>query len=298
MSAQVGTVLAVWGPTGAPGRTTVAINLAAELALTGQRTLLIDADTYGGTVAASLGLIDEASGIAAACRLASQEKLTEGELARLVQRVSLGNEHLSVLTGITRPGRWPELATDRITAVLSACRGWFDVIVVDCGFNLEMDEEIASDMFSPRRNMATHAVLMAADTIIEVASADPIGISRFIRAHQDLRELYPDSFTPAANTLTVLNRVRPGLVGLGYDGQPAAALERFAGITPVAQLPHDDRALELALLKREPLCQAAPKSGVRKALAKLASSAELTEKLTQARGDEGESLLQGSLASV
>ena len=269
MSAAMSQVLAVWGPTGAPGRTTVAINLAAELALTGQRTLLIDADTYGGTVAASLGLIDEASGIAAACRLASQEKLSEGELARLVQRVALGNEYLSVLTGITRPGRWPELATDRITAVLKACREWFDVIVVDCGFNLEMDEEIASDMFSPRRNMATHSVLKAADTIIEVAAADPIGIARFIRSHQDLRELYPES-----HTLTVLNRVRPGLVGLGYDGQPAAALERFAGISPAAQLPFDDRALELALLKREPLCLSAPKSGVRKAISKLCTPLE------------------------
>ena len=269
-------VIAVWGPTGAPGRTTVAINLAAELALTGQRTLLIDADTYGGTVAASLGLIDEASGIAAACRLASQEKLSEAELARLVQRVSLGNEHLSVLTGITRPGRWPELATDRMTAVQKASREWFDVIVVDCGFNLEMDEEIASDMFSPRRNMATHVLLKTADTIIEVAAADPVGISRFIRAHQDLCELYPD-----ADTRTVLNRVRPGLVGIGYDGQPAAALERFAGITPVAQLPHDDRALELALLKREPLCLAAPKSAVRKALTKLAGSLEPAERKAQ-----------------
>lgn len=262
-------VLAVWGPTGAPGRTTVALNLAAEAAVTGQRTLLIDADTYGGTVAASLGLIDEASGIAAACRLASQEKLTEAEMARVVHRISLGSENLAILTGITRPGRWPELASDRITAVLHTSREWFDVIIVDCGFNLEMDEEIASDMFSPRRNMATHATLKVADTIVEVAAADPIGIARFIRAHQDLRELYPE-----ATTLTVLNRVRPGLAGLSFDAQPAATLERFAGVTPLAQLPYDDRALELALLKREPLCLAAPKSSVRKALSQLANRFE------------------------
>ena len=257
-------VIAVWGTTGAPGRTTVAINLAAELALTGQRAILIDADSYGGSVAASLGLIDEASGIAAACRLAGQDKLTEQEMARLIQRVELGTQNLAVLTGITRPGRWPELATDRMTAVLKACRQWFDVIVVDCGFNLEMDEEIASDMFSPRRNMATHAVLKAADLILAVSAADPVGISRFIRAHQDLRELYPDHFS-TARIHTVLNRVRAGLVGIGYDGQPAAALERFAGITPVAQLPFDDRALELAALKREPLCLAALNSRIRKA---------------------------------
>ena len=42
-----GTVVAVWGPTGAPGRTTVAITLADELARLGHETLLVDADVYG-----------------------------------------------------------------------------------------------------------------------------------------------------------------------------------------------------------------------------------------------------------
>jgi hypothetical protein len=42
---------AVWGPKGAPGRTTVAVNLAFEAATTGAEVLLVDADTYGGAVA-------------------------------------------------------------------------------------------------------------------------------------------------------------------------------------------------------------------------------------------------------
>jgi len=42
---------AVWGPKGAPGRTTVAVNLAFEAAATGSQVLLADADTYGGAVA-------------------------------------------------------------------------------------------------------------------------------------------------------------------------------------------------------------------------------------------------------
>jgi hypothetical protein len=41
---------AVWGPKGAPGRTTVAVNLAFEAAAGGE-VLLVDADTYGGAVA-------------------------------------------------------------------------------------------------------------------------------------------------------------------------------------------------------------------------------------------------------
>jgi hypothetical protein len=41
----------VWGPTGGPGRTTVAVNLAFEAAAIGGEVLLVDADTYGGAVA-------------------------------------------------------------------------------------------------------------------------------------------------------------------------------------------------------------------------------------------------------
>lgn len=51
--AGLGHLLAVWGPTGAPGRTTVAAGLAAELAGMGLPTLLVDADVYGGAVASS-----------------------------------------------------------------------------------------------------------------------------------------------------------------------------------------------------------------------------------------------------
>jgi Mrp family chromosome partitioning ATPase len=45
------TLVAVWGPKGAPGRTTVAVNLAFEAAPLVGDVLLVDADTYGGAVA-------------------------------------------------------------------------------------------------------------------------------------------------------------------------------------------------------------------------------------------------------
>jgi hypothetical protein len=41
----------VWGPKGAPGRTTIAVNLAFEAAPLVGEVLLVDADTYGGAVA-------------------------------------------------------------------------------------------------------------------------------------------------------------------------------------------------------------------------------------------------------
>src|SRR4051812_33973865 len=98
-----GRVIAVWGPTGAPGRTSVALGVASELAALGHSTLLIDADVYGGVVAQLLGLLDEAPGIAAACRLANNGSLDLPALAELAVRVRPG---LRVLTGIARAERW------------------------------------------------------------------------------------------------------------------------------------------------------------------------------------------------
>ena len=77
---EPGSTIAVWGPAGAPGRTTVAINLAAEIAACGHRVVLVDADSYGGSIAPALGLLDEAPGFAAACRLAASDSLTALEL--------------------------------------------------------------------------------------------------------------------------------------------------------------------------------------------------------------------------
>ena len=47
--------MAVWGPSGSPGRSTVATNLAAEAALAGHGTVLVDADTYGPSLRQWLG---------------------------------------------------------------------------------------------------------------------------------------------------------------------------------------------------------------------------------------------------
>ena len=72
-----GRVIAVWGPTGAPGRTTVAAGLAVAAAGS-IATLLIDADVYGGVLASAFGLLDESPGLAGACRMAANGRLGAG----------------------------------------------------------------------------------------------------------------------------------------------------------------------------------------------------------------------------
>jgi hypothetical protein len=100
-----GRLIAVWGPPGAPGRTTVAVSLAAELAAAGHWTLLADADSYAASIAQVLGVLDEAPGLAAACRAAAAGSLDRLGLARLAPLVSA---NLRILTGISRADRWPE----------------------------------------------------------------------------------------------------------------------------------------------------------------------------------------------
>jgi Mrp family chromosome partitioning ATPase len=78
-----GSVLAVGGPHGSPGRTSLAIAVAAELADAGLRVTVGDADTYAASVDPALGLLDEAPGFAAACRLAGSDSLTVPEFERV-----------------------------------------------------------------------------------------------------------------------------------------------------------------------------------------------------------------------
>jgi Mrp family chromosome partitioning ATPase len=256
-----GRVTAIWGPAGAPGRTTTAVAVAGELAAAGLRVALVDADTFGAAVAPSLGLLDEAPGLAAAGRLAAAGALTGAELDRVAQRHRCARGELRVLTGIGRPARWPELSADRVTKVLEHCRSWADHTIVDTGFNLEADEEIVSDLFAPRRNAATLAAVRAADTVVAVGAGDPIGLARYVRAFGDLVELVDPHRVHA-----VIGKVRQSAVGLGAGGQIRAGLQRFGGIDDVTLVPFDPAACDAALLTARTLSDAAPRSAATAAL--------------------------------
>lgn len=260
-SRPAGRVLAVWGPAGAPGRTTLAVNLAAELAAAGRSVALVDADPYGGSIAPLLGLLDEAPGFVAACRLAGAGALDRSELERLAQRYSSGRASFEVFTGLVGPGRWPELAHDRVLAALAAIGTHVDHVIVDTGFSLEQDEELTSDQFAPRRNAATFAALEAADRVVAVGLADPVGLSRLLRGHAELVERVDPAIVEV-----VVNRVRAGAIGIDAYAQVRQTLARFAGIDDARLLPHDGRAADAAILRARALRDAAPRSALATAI--------------------------------
>ena len=260
-----GRVIAVWGPTGAPGRSSVAIGIAAEIAELGVETMLVDADVYGGAIAQLLGLLDESPGVAGACRLANNGTLDTAGLAELAVQV---RPRLRALTGISRAERWPELKPSALDAVLGLTRSLAAVVVVDCGFSLERDEELSFDTAAPRRNGATLTVLESADTLLGVAAADPIGLHRYVRALGDLAEA-----VPTAAPLTVVNRVRAGAVGGGdAHAEIRAALDRFAGVRDPWFIPLDVASYDAAVASGRTLIEVAKSSPARRALLSLAAS--------------------------
>ena len=261
VDAPAGRVVAIWGPTGAPGRTTIAVTLASELAGLGIPTVLVDADTYGGSVAQALSFLDEAPGLAAATRAADQGTLDLPTLARLAPVASPG---LRVLTGIPKAERWPEIRAAALERVLTLCRSLGQVVVVDCGFSLEDDEELSYDTMAPRRNAATLSTLALADEVVVVGGCDPVGLQRLVRGLQELGTV------PTPRPTVLVNRVRSGAVGANPEQRVSEALSRFAGVNEVLFVPDDPSGLDTALLQGRALAECAPQSPVRPAVRSLA----------------------------
>lgn len=257
-----GQVIAVWGPTGAPGRTTVAVGTAAELARRGHDVLLVDADGYGGAVAQHLGVLDEVSGLLSAVRLANAGHLDVGRLASVARSVGPG---LRVLTGLPRADRWVEVRSVAFDTLLETARRLSTHVVLDLGFNLEQAEQ-AFGSGVPHRNQMTVSGLDHADELLVVGSADPVGLSRLARGLVELREV-----SPAATPRIVVNRVRSSL-GWG-EHEVRAMVEGF--VTPASMhfLPDDQAAADRALMAGRALADLG-ESSLSSALARVADTLE------------------------
>ncbi|WP_258933641.1 hypothetical protein [Nesterenkonia pannonica] len=124
-------ITAVWGPHGAPGRTTTAISIASELAIAGAQVLLVDADSWSASAAAHLGLLEESAGLAQACRAADRGTLDGPGLVRLAQTVRTAGSSWDVLTGLPRPERWAELRPRAVERVLHLAAARYSHVIID-----------------------------------------------------------------------------------------------------------------------------------------------------------------------
>jgi MinD-like ATPase involved in chromosome partitioning or flagellar assembly len=270
-----GSVIAVWGPAGAPGRTTLASGVAADLARRRRRTILVDVDPYGGAVAQQLGILDEVSGLLSAARLASA-----GQLADRFASVQRGiDADLSVITGLPRGDRWTEVRSGTVEHLLEVARDHADV-VVDTGFSLEDDP--GSEFGSrPGRNQMTLAALDVADEVVVVGGADPVGLSRLARALVELREL-----DPGRAVHVVVNRMRPTL---GWNEREITGMVTgFARIAGLHFLPDDQPGVDRALVAGRTLAEVGD-SPLSRAIARLVDAVVSAEETARTPGQAAKS---------
>ena len=164
-------VIAVWGPAGAPGRTTLAVNLAAELAASGHSVALVDADPYGGAIApvarparrgARLRRRRAASPAASA--------LDRVELERIAQRYSrpagvVRRVHRASSARVAGPSSRASASrprSERCRALGRVRRARYAASASSA------TRRLTSDLFAPRRNAATFAALAEADRVVAV----------------------------------------------------------------------------------------------------------------------------------
>ncbi|GAB3187698.1 AAA family ATPase [Nesterenkonia suensis] len=262
-------ITTVWGAPGSPGRTTLAVNLAAELALAGGRVMLIDADTIASSVATHLGLLEESAGLAQACRQADLGRLDSMRLWRAATRVDICGSRLHLLTGLPRPDRWPELRQGALRRVIELSAEDFDHVVIDVAAATEQDEELTFDTLAPQRNAATVVAVEEAQTLFALGAPDPVAFPRLVKSLEDLRLNVPQA--PAPRVL--INQTRRDVVGRAPEEQLREAWARFGPAEPLETfLPWDRAACDEALLTGRVLAEAAPQSPLRRSVAELAGA--------------------------
>jgi MinD-like ATPase involved in chromosome partitioning or flagellar assembly len=240
-------VIAITSPYGSTGKTTVAINIALELAAEKARVLLIDGDTRGPAVANHFLLSEQPAGLAAALRIATQQRFDFDQLERLsfqfqksTLRIMPGSQDL------------PLQAIDEsaIAMLLDTARSGFEYTVIDLGCLNPHSES--------RQDFLTSSILSLADRTVLVCLADPIGIFRLLSAEESIAAL------PSAPNL-VMNRVRNSVIASARR-EIGITLQRLSSLEPKAFLPDDPVHIDQAVRTGVPATSLSRSGSFRQAL--------------------------------
>lgn len=217
-----GQVIAIVSGKGAPGKTTVAITLAAALAERRRRVVLLDADLRGGNVAAYLDLDPRQGvvGLAFGRNGATPEARVEEELQ--------DGPGFAVLAGVEGAGMHPPLSLEVMVAALGVLRSRFGHVIVDAG-----------DVIS-----GAAGLWHAADRVLLVSGADLVALWN---ARAAMRHLQEGLGLGAENVGVVLNRRE------GREHYAAAEVARALATPVLASVPEDRRAARRAIAEQCPI---------------------------------------------
>jgi len=200
---------------GAPGKTTLAIAIAAALGDSGWSVALVDADLRGGNVAPYLGL-DPRRGLVGLA-------VAGGPLdARLATELQEG-PGCAVLAGVERPELAAALTSELVTGAIARLRSRYDRVVVDLG--------------SPPAT----GVLQAADHVLLVTAPDLVSLWNARLALRSLGE------HGGGHWSLVVNRRE------GREHYEADEIERALGLPVLGTVREDRPAARRAIDRQVPL---------------------------------------------
>ena len=255
-----GRVVLVWGPHGAPGRSTVAVSVAHGLAACGG-AILVDADVEAPSLVQLLGMPEDSSALAGAARLATHGRLDAESFRRILAPVGDG---LFLLGGLGRSGRWRELPPASMTEVWAQCRRAAAWTVVDVAGG-PADDDVDDFTLEPGRGAVTADLVSHADVILVVGGADPVGVRRLLQLLDEMGA----SMNPVGRVEVVINRVRASAAGPSPQQALREALARFGGLEDIVLLPDDAATADACLLQGCTVLEQAPASALGKALSAL-----------------------------
>ncbi|MGH7642158.1 MAG: AAA family ATPase [Candidatus Dormibacteria bacterium] len=208
-----GSALGITGPTGAPGRTFLSINLALALRAEGMSVALVDADPHLGCVAVQLDLAEDRSLVYLAHE--ATLKAVDDELISRHLQPTLG---LDVLAGRSVAVTGEIVAGALLRDVLHRLRRRYDVVVVDIGA-LEC--------------RASQSTALECQMLVWAMVSTKVGADLLDRTLS----------SPLASQV----RTRPSLVVVNRLGTPSlrdvdSGLRRRYGMAVAAAIPDDRRA--------------------------------------------------------
>ena len=258
---RLGKIVTVWGTHGAPGRSTIAFNLAALAAQQGQQVCLIDADTYAPSLDALMALEDTGSGLAILCSDADRAQLDEKKAGAIMERVPLKNGTFDFLSGITSSSRWPEVRARAFAEVLEWLKHRYDLVICDVAAPIEVDEELTFDGPAPRRNAATLTALACSDRVIALGEADVIGLPRLINLAREVQSR-PDLFAPQTDVQYWLNRSRREAAGFNPEAKMRDNWARYLSVPLTGVIPYERKVMDRLRRNGEALLEVAPRHAV------------------------------------
>ncbi|MER5180256.1 AAA family ATPase [Streptomyces sp. NPDC002896] len=211
-----GTVVTVSGAKGGVGTTVVAVQLALAARASGSTVALVDMDLQAGDIASYLDVQFRRSIV----DLASVQDISPRVLQDAVFNHTTG---MALLLAPGEGERGEEVADRSVRQIVSALRSRYEVVVIDCGTQM---------------NGANAAAIEMADTALLVTTPDVVAVRAAKRVVRMWKRL---QIRKAEETVTLINRhirnteIQPPLVQkiTGTNVAPIAVPANFKELQPV-----------------------------------------------------------------